>query len=306
MIISNACPNDLITGVRGDIFQNFIANLFQMSSLPQELIKTILQKDEYMQEFNSCFTHISYYKNSEVEGDLNKNYEYYELLGDITANYCIVKYLDRRFKYLSKTTAGVKVISRLRINLVSKQQFSKMAKDLGFSSFISMDSDAKLKQEHSILEDVFEAFIGLMENILNQEYGGEIGYVFCYNFIERLFNKIDISLNYENLYDPITRLKETCDHFNSSTYKMTCPFIWGTISFSHEKIDSQLYTVRLLQVSSERKEVLAKMEGSSIIEMKHSLCENYLKFLKMKGFQKDPPAYYKEIEDKRLEIEQKK
>ena len=62
------------------------------------------------------------------------------------------------------------------------------------------------------LEDVFEAFCGATEWIINEKIGNHIGYHIIQKLIDHLFNKIQISLDHDELYDAITRLKETQDY----------------------------------------------------------------------------------------------
>ena len=62
---------------------------------------------EILKEFEKCFTHKSF--------SSTDNYEMYELLGDVTANKCVVSYLKQRFPFLN-SSKDVKCMARLRIN----------------------------------------------------------------------------------------------------------------------------------------------------------------------------------------------
>ena len=143
--------------------------------------------------------------------DPENNYESLEILGDSVINQCIVWYLYRRFPKLNHPL-GVKVIARLKINLVSKQQFFEIARDLGMWDFIRADAETRQTKMKPTLEDVLEAFFGATGLLLDQVKMG-LGNVVSYKIIKTLLDRIDISLRYEDLYDPITRLKETIDFY---------------------------------------------------------------------------------------------
>lgn len=283
--------NKIIYGDRTENFKTFLSKLLIRASLSKSVVDSILNDSVIYTMYKNCFTHRCV--------DAKNNYEYFELIGDVTCNKIIVWYLQQKFPFLCNSE-GVKILARLRINLVSKLTFSNWARKLGFEPFISYDLETKTKQENSVLEDTFEAFVGCTELVIDKKIRGYSANYFCYNFLEMLLDEEDIQLSYKSLYDAITRLKETFDYFNSTQLKGTCPYITGSISFSHEKIDTGLYLVRLL--SSEKKEVLLQEKGKSIVELKHLLCERYLNFLQEKGFEKQELSYYDEMEQKRLEL----
>jgi len=286
--------NYLLFGKRGEEFKIFIKNLLLRASLPKDVADYLLEKKSVIQIYENVFTHKSH--NSE------ENYEFYELIGDVTSNKIIVWYLREKFPFLC-TCDGVKVLARLRINLVSKATFSRWSSELNFLEYISFDYETKLKQESSVLEDVFEAFVGATEYVIEKYIRGYSGYYFCFKFLQSILDNEEIKLSYKSLYDPITRLKETCDFYNSTIQKASCPYIHGSISFSHEKLDTCLYLVRLHQNSNEKKEVLLQEKGKSIIETKYLLCQRYIDFLEEKGFKKQELKYYEEIEMKRMALE---
>lgn len=282
----------LIYGTRGQTFKNFIMDLLQKTSLSYDTCKFLLSDEKIYDMFTAVFTHSSF--------DVKHCYEYYELIGDVLANNIIVYYLKERFPFL-KNNEGVKILSRLKINLVSKKYFSKWAMSLGFEQFISYDHETKMKHNQSVLEDCFEAFLGATQTCIDQNIRGFSGYYLCYCFLKSILDKEDISLSYDDLYDPITRLKETYDHFNSSLMKGSCPYISGSISFTHEKIETGLYKVTLIQSCNSNKTNLLSENGHSIIDCKYKLCEKYLLFLKEKGYIRPQPDYYRKIEKLRME-----
>lgn len=189
-------------GARDEIFKLFIKNILVRYGGMKDRYIEMLVDDDSLLEYSKAFTHESV--------DENNNYQIYEQLGDVTANKFIVWYMYRRFPQL-KCTTGVKVVARLRINYGSKHSFAGIADELGFWPFISASSDIRDTKMKPVLEDVFEAFIGVTEYILDSRIQIGVGNAIVYNILENLFNKKRISLAYEDLYDAKTRLKEIFD-----------------------------------------------------------------------------------------------
>mgnify|MGYP001335382811 CR=1 FL=1 len=144
-------------GKRGQPFKLFIKQLLNRSHLKKKYID-ILTNEDSMKLYVDAFTHISI--------DSDRNYEYLEILGDVTCNKSIVWYIKERFPQL-QNSEGVKVIARLRINLVSKKNFAMIAERLGFIDFISCEKEIKEQKGKSLLEDVFEAFFEATELLID-------------------------------------------------------------------------------------------------------------------------------------------
>ena len=118
-IIDEHFVNEKIHGVRGTSFQEFIRSLLLISKVKSKYIDT-LTSEVNMKYYKIAFTHKEY--------DATENYEFFELLGDATLNKCLIWYLKDRFSVLNNAE-GVKVLSRLKINLVSRESFSRIARD---------------------------------------------------------------------------------------------------------------------------------------------------------------------------------
>lgn len=187
---------------RGIAFKNLIRGLLKCSNVSDKYID-ILTSNESLQIYSAAFT-------SDML-DVNSNYQIYEQLGDLSCNKFIVWYIYNRFPQL-KSSEGIKIAARVRINYGSKQCFSNIAEKLNFWDFISAPNDLRQRNKKSLLEDVFEAFIGATEYILDNDLGIGVGYACVYNILESIFDKIDISLRYQDLYDAKTRLKELFDY----------------------------------------------------------------------------------------------
>jgi len=200
-------------GIRGAAFKTLITGLMKRANLKDKYVG-VLTSDENMRKFSKAFTAAS--------ADSKENYEIYEQLGDVSANKFIVWYSYRRFPQLN-CPLGVKVVARLRINYGAKNSFAGIADNLGFWPYISAaedgaDRSAKYRARHKkdLLEDVFEAFVGCTEQILDQEYRPGVGYAIVYDILASIFDKIPISLKFEDLIDAKTRMKEIFDAFGQT------------------------------------------------------------------------------------------
>ena len=194
-------PEGIYLGNRGNDFKSFIDCILKKGKLKAKYRK-ILTDDSSMQIYASAFT-------SELV-DANNNYQVLEQVGDLTGNKFIVNYMYERFPQLD-CTEGVKVVARLRINYGAKQSFSEIARKLGFWPFISATNDMRQRKMKPLLEDVFEAFLGATERILDRKKRVGVGYAIVYDILATIFDEMDISLRYEDLYDAKTRLKELFD-----------------------------------------------------------------------------------------------
>jgi len=192
-------------GDRGENFKRLISSLLKRGGLREKYIR-ILTDRESMKQYASAFT-------SELVDEVN-NYQVYEQMGDLTGNKFIVWYMYKRFPQL-KCAEGVKVVARLRINYGAKQSFSDIAKGLGFWPYISATNDLRQRKMKPLLEDVFEAFLGVTESILDDRIRIGVGYALVYDILKAIFDDMEISLKYEDLYDAKTRLKELFDIYES-------------------------------------------------------------------------------------------
>lgn len=198
-------------------FRLFISDLLRRSGLHESHIEKFTN-DECMKEFTQAFTSKEY--------DSQHNYEFYEILGDATSNKIVVWYFKRRFPEIfdAPATTGamsaVAIMSRLKQVGVSKQTYSNYARELGFWEFIRATPDEE-KSSRSLLEDVFEAFIGCVELIIDTRCVEHSGYGVVYEFMKRLIDPHYISLLREDLYDPNSLLNEEKNKLKSRLITIT-------------------------------------------------------------------------------------
>lgn len=182
-----------------DAFKDMIKSLIIKGQLTSEYNNILLDN---MALYQQAFTSASY--------DEDENYEMYEQLGDATVNKFLVWYFYRRFPQLANPK-GIKIVARLKTNYSSKNAFAKIAESLGFWPHIRASVQQKETDKKSLLEDVFEAFVGVTETILDNYFQSGVGYAIVQRILTDIFDNIDISLRYEDLYDAKSRLKELFD-----------------------------------------------------------------------------------------------
>jgi dsRNA-specific ribonuclease len=222
------------------------------------------------------------------------NYEFFEILGDSAINKAIVYHFTKRFPEL-QCPEGVKTIARLKIRYVSKDTFANLAKKLGFWNFIRASAETRERKMKPTLEDIFEAFCGATEWILNEMTGKYIGYHAIQNFINKLFTPIPISLAHEDLYDAITRLKETQDYHSSKQGREA----WNKKNgpeFGRIKYETQKIVDEATGYSRQYVTIIRVTYSNDLIDtMNNALCNN------KQFWRKISPEYVKALQNIRVE-----
>lgn len=269
-------------GNRGEDFKTLIIRVLKKAGdLADGYIET-LTNDESMVEFGKAFT-------SEQVDSMN-NYQVYEQLGDLSGNKFIVHYIYNKFPQLN-CAEGVKVAARLKINYGSRQSFFKLADDLGFWPFISATNDIRQRKKKDLLEDVFEATLGVTEMLVDQHFGFGKGWELVYNVLKCIFDNMNISLKYEDLYDSKTRLKELFDMFGDKL---------GTLMYREEKEEvlNGLTTSRVYRQTPNRHKVLiGEGQASRKADAQQAAASIALVNLEKQGFKKHAPRVYTKFSD---------
>lgn len=261
-------------GSRKADFKNMIVSLLNKGKLKKKY-HTLLTNDESMKIFSAVFT--------STTADENDNYEVYEQLGDITVNKFIICYMYKRFPKLH-CTKGVKVVARLRINYGSKQSFAQIAESLGFWSFITASEEERNRNKKPLLEDTLEAFFGAVEYIIDNNTLHGVGYAVVYSILSVIFDEIDISLKYENLYDSKTRLKELFDFFGEKL---------GTMKYVDTKNEEKITKSTVLQIFGNKEIIMGEGYASLKADAQQKAANYALNYLKRRGFEKPIPEIYK-------------
>ena len=261
-------------GSRGSDFKDFIVKLLQIGGIKDKYI-SILTDTNGMKLYNKAFTSESV--------DSEDNYQVLEQVGDLSGNKIIVNYMYEKFPQLD-CTEGVKVVARLRINYGAKQCFSEIARKLGFWNFISASNELRQRKMKSLLEDVFEAFLGATERLGDKIKRVGFGYAIVYDILASIFDEMDISLKYEDLYDAKTRLKELFD--TNSTL--------GTLTYEEQK--SETFTVSTIFLkNTEGKFKIGEGKASLKADAQQKAATNSLYLLAKKGISKPIPKIYQKF-----------
>lgn len=281
-------------GIRGPEFINYVSSILKLGGLKDEYIEELLSSEEKVLMFESAFNSAAF--------DSDNNYEALEFLGDATINKIVVWYLSRRFpNFLTKD--GVKTLARLKINLIQKVFFAKIARELGMERFVSCTEDEWTAQQTKLLEDCMEAFIGAIEYQIDSTIFMGTGYAICYRIVSQVLDKMEISTKFEDLYDAKTRLKEVFDSFNK---------ILGKVEYGESvKVNDDTWSTEVYSVIGTKKSSIGNGLGKSSKGAINNASENAIKFLANKGFVKlrsdenylaQLPQYTSTISDKGTHI----
>ena len=258
--------NNSYRAPRDHTFKEMIEKVLR-NRISQPYIDTILSA-EGMTYFSKAFTHTSV--------DPTDNYEFLEKLGDLTLNKCVLFYLCRRFPQLN-CPAGSDMISKLKISTIKSESFANIAESIGFWEFISVDQTLRVDpvNKRKTLEDVCESFFGVLELLGDKYFTIGIGYELCYKIVSFILDQKEISLDYEEIVDAITRVKETCDAYT----------FLGTISYQQSKSLDGRIMVNVYQKTPDNN--VNKLEqtgyGNDIKEAKQDAAKQVLAYLKSKG-----------------------
>lgn len=137
-----------------------------------------------------------------------------------------------------------------------------------------------------MLEDCLESFCGVTEWLLDMRTRPGVGYAIVYDILKSVFDEMNISLKYSDLYDAKTRLKELFDAYSEL----------GTWVFTETKEDMIITsTVWRVPIGDKRRGGRIKMgEGQAAKkgDAQQRAATRGLEFLKRKGFEKAPPEEY--------------
>lgn len=257
-------------------FYNFLKSLFP--TIKSKYLDVIFN-DKNHKLLLSAFTHELI--------DPDNNYQYLEIVGDAVCNSFITNYFSGRFPFL-KCVEGVPVLARLKINYGSKQTFFEIAKNLHFWDYISAPTELRHTKMKSLLEDVFEAFIGAIVTILDSEFCVGVGYSVAYTFMKTNFDKLNISLKYNDLFDAKTRLKELFD-FNSK--------ILTKLEYRDDvKEEGKLASTSIYCNINSTTVYLSSASASLLDDARTFASEKALVILEQKGFTKKIPYIYEELD----------
>jgi dsRNA-specific ribonuclease len=258
-----------------ELLRPFVQSILsKYAKLPKEKIEAYTS-NENMKLFEIAFTHSSY--NPEC------NYEAFEIVGDAILNSCVVIYLMERFPELMELSGkGVSTFARLKINLVSKEVFSKCADSLGFAEHIASDMLTRNTEMQSLLEDTFEAFqCALLKVMRKEDTPGAnklhfTGFGPTFRIISILLNEINISLKYEDLYDVKSRLKHLVEKWHQGTVQI--------YTDDHLDDNRKIVFTSKVKLSSSGPKVWGTASAFKKSQAEQTACEDAIRNLNLAGF----------------------
>lgn len=288
-------PGQITVGVRGGEFKGFIHSLLKKGRVKEHYIDYLLDEDS-MDLYAKAFTNPT--------ANPDSNYEILEKIGDSTCNKAIMWYIFRKFPKLESKPQGLMIFSRLFHTLQSTETFSKIALSLGFEKFISSGwmrvkdkyEDVMKVKRNGVLEDCFEAFFGATELIIDRKTKEGVGYAVCNEIFKGMVSEIQFpSIKYEELFDPITRLKELFDYnFPAKGRLGKYEYISPEISNLDECNKIKSVYIEWINPQGVRMQI-AHGTGSLKEKAKAAAAEHALSFFKSKGFEKAIPYDYRDF-----------
>lgn len=262
-------------GKRDSSFTDMIRNVLLLG-LSAKKIDLLLNLDG-IRMFSTAFTHKSV--------NDNDNYEFWETLGDSTLNKCVLWYISRRFPQIN-CPAGSDLLTRLKIKIIKSDSFSNIADSIGFWPFVSVDQTLRVNEKQSILEDVCEAFFGVLEFLIDKHIGLGYGYSVCYTILSELLDRRKIVLSYNEIVDFKTQVKEVFDAFKN---------IIGTIKYINRPDttnSSKVYVLVQQALPSGMTSKLAESIGNRLDETEQDAAKKALENLRSQGYSKNVPPEY--------------
>lgn len=217
-----------VTPPRGKDFVDTIRNiLINYTKIKEDYINILLSDPNNIKLYENAFTSnsVNSFKDSETEkvledGNSTENNAIYKFYGDNIFENFMVWYLFRRFPSL-RSANNVKMIARLKINYGPNKVFPIFANKYNFLEYTSSSLFERDRNENSLIQNVFSAFLGATSIIFDKEcMVNGVGYSVCYEILKKFFNEdVDLKLpsKFEELDSPITTLKQ---FFDKNKYKI--------------------------------------------------------------------------------------
>lgn len=213
-------------------FRAFIMKQLKIAGINTEHQQTFTDQNG-MDIFTKAVTHPTF--------DANKNYQELEFIGDGIIKGILSQYIPRRFPDLasgktqhSRKGTGEGVLSKTRRFLEQRKALSDFALKRGFWEYVKADDETKEKLRKETLEDVFEAFIGALVEVVDERVMQGLGYLYAYRYVKESLDEIEIKISAETLDDPITRLNEL---YKANELKDNKPPLkWGDAAYANYQI----------------------------------------------------------------------
>jgi dsRNA-specific ribonuclease len=272
--------SNIYYGLRDSSFDEFLLKMFKHAGVGEDSISKYVN-DETRPFFNMAFTSSSV--------DENNNYELFEQMGDATIGKFIVWSSYEKFPQLRGKPEAVEIVARMKINLGSKDTLAKMAEDIGIWPFISASEDLRNRSAKKLLEDVFEAFIGVVEFVIhdysdtNRSNPG-VAYQLVYSLLYFLFEPYTLKIDYNILVDAKNRLKGVFDQYKDT--------LGSEAIYNTRRILKGDQNVFFSQVYDNHKKLLGQGTATVKKDAEKRAAETAITTLQKMGFKKTVPILY--------------
>jgi dsRNA-specific ribonuclease len=217
-VVKELLPLAKVHDINDNELKTFLINLLEFRGNVKREIAEQLFDEQGLKFIKQAFTHPSMLE--------YQNYEFYELLGDTSANKCILWYIYRRIPSLKNEDNPAMLMTELKKKYVSKKLFSPFCKTLGLHNFIrwkelsymELDNIKTVLMDDSMYEDVFESFCGCLEDLIDTRIMPLTGIGVLYNIISTVMDGIEIITDLTELFDPKSQIKELLEDPKVSKY----------------------------------------------------------------------------------------
>ncbi len=274
----------LYYGARDKAFQEFLIKIIKYTGIEEPLIKKYVN-DETLPYFNRAFT-------SKSADEVN-NYENFEQMGDATIGKFIVWNSYEKFPQIRENPSAVEIVARMKINLGSKDNLSTIAENLGLWPYITATEDERFRSKKKLLEDVFEALIGVIEYIFydysdpNYSQPG-LAYQLVYSILSKLFEPYILKIDY-SLVDPKNRLKGVFDQYKEI---LGSEAIYKSTSFKTIDPNNKVIYIFKTKVYDNKNNFLGEGTASNKKDSEKKAAEVAILTLEKKGYKKTVPSFY--------------
>jgi len=193
--------HDVISDAEFEPYRRVLTSVFEWVGLESALIEFILLDRNL---WRMTFTDKSF--------DAAFNYNALEFTGDSELAAFIKEHVACKFPQYY-TSAGVKVLSRISSNMVSKEVLANLSKQLGFWPLVRGRNAKQLPM--SIAEDIFEAFVGTLSIVLLRVANRNQRQEILFSILHTIYTTFVNDLNTDNMFDAKTMLKELVDNNKS-------------------------------------------------------------------------------------------
>ncbi len=220
-------------------FRQFIFNLITERGNINESAAQSLLDEKGLERFKMAFTH------SSIVGETS--YEFFEMLGDRSVNKAIIWYMHRRFPEIEKNEKAAMYMTQLKIKYENKRNFGAWARKLYFEEYIQYTELSyvegkyikRVRVNDSMLEDAFESFCGILEDLIDSRIGVGVGYGIVYNIVTSLLDEEYITTDLSQLVDVKTQIKELLE--NQEVKKNGSKYNYNTVQDESRKFITTFY-----------------------------------------------------------------